>query len=183
MSGRRDNFIYHLGGRFLLDTNGGFAEINGWGATGPTDDTISQDLGNTTAYPNISRAAGGLMFPEDMRLIRMWVSHYDNNADALRWGWVITRLQKDATPAVQSNTQTEVSVYSEIGAYRDYTSNTNQRTELEPADFTDNVILAGEELNLAVAVDETESTDTNRYVQVMSGFMEFEYVNGNSTIR
>ena len=179
----RDNYIYHLGGRFLLDTNGGVAEINGWGAVGPVDDTNSQDLGNTTDYPTLSRVGGGLMFPEDMRLIRMHVSHYDNNANALRWGWVITRLQKAATTTAGSNAQTEVSVYSEIGAYRDYTDTQNQLTQLEPADFNNNVILAGEVLNLAVAVDETETTDTNRYVQVLGGFMEFEYVTGTSEIR
>jgi len=180
---RRDNYIYPLGGRFFLDITGGIAEINGWGGVGPVDDSNNQDLGNTSAYPNLSRTAGGLMFPEDMRLIRMYASHYDNNANALRWGWVITRLQKAATTTVGSNAQAEIPVYSEIGAYRDYTTNQNQLTQLEPADFTNNVIPAGEVLNLATAVDETETVDTNRYVQVMAGFMEFEYVTGASEIR
>lgn len=183
MSAQRDNFIYHLGGRFFLDNPGDTAEINGWGATGPTDDTISQDLGNVSAYPNLSRVAGGLVFPEDMRVLRMLVHHYDNNADGLRWGWVVTRLQRPVTTTTGSNTQTEVSIYSEIGNYRDYTNNTNQLTDIGPTDFTDNVLIAGEILNLAVAVDDSDTGDTNRYVQVMGGYIELEYVNGNSAIR
>ena len=173
---RRDNIIVPVSGQFFLDNPAGGAEINGWGDQGPTDNNNNFDLGNTAAYPTLNRRAGGLVFPEDMELVRFYAWHRVNNADALDWAWVITRLEKNAN----SNVQTSSSLYSEIGAYNSYGNNNNQLTDATI--FTNNPIPAGQVVNLAVAVDPASVGDTNRNVQVQAGYMEFSYVIGNSEI-
>ena len=172
----RDNIIVPVSGQFFLDNPAGGAEVNGWGDQGPSDNTNQQDLGNTVDYPTLNRRAGGLVFPEDMQLVRFYAWHRINNTDAADWGWVITRLQKTAG----SNTQTGLSLYSEIGSYNVYGNTQNQLTDVTT--FTNNPIPAGQVVNLAVAVDPAFVGDTNRNVQVQAGYMEFAYVNGFPTI-
>ena len=174
---RRDNIIVPVSGQFFLDNPAGGAEINGWADQGPSDNNNNFDLGNTAAYPALNRRAGGLVFPEDMELVRFYAWHRNNNADAADWAWVITRLAKTAG----ANAQTELSLFSQIGAYNAYGNNNNQLTDVA-AGFTNNPIPAGEVVNLAVAVDPAFVGDTNRAVQVQAGYMEFAYVIGNSEI-
>ena len=81
-----DTIIVPLGGQFLLDPN----EINGWGITGPTDDSNTVDLGDSNVT-NLSRFAGGYCWPFAVRLKRMFAWHYNSNNNAQAWGWVVSR--------------------------------------------------------------------------------------------
>ena len=161
--------VVHLGGQFLADPN----EFNGWGVIGPFDDTNAQDLGNVGAAVN--RVAGGYVWPFDLRLKRFYAWHRDNNTQVEPWGWRLVRQAKTDN----SNTVTNVDMLREVtgvGATgigpRDYPNTNNQLTDVTT--FADDVLPAGETLVLGI---ETPTADTtNRYVQVMSGFLAFERV-------
>ena len=163
------NFIFPLGGGFLLDPN----EFNGWGVTGVYDDVITHDLGNVGA--NASRLSGGLSFPFPWRIKRFFAWHYNNNTLAEAWGWRINKQQK-----IQGNNgivNTEIlrectGAGATAIAPRNYLNTITQSTDIdlssmgivEPLD----VITLGVEAPTAVA--------TNRYVYIMSGFFEIEKI-------
>lgn len=163
-------FIFPLGGRFLLDPN----EFNAWGQLGPYDDTNSLDLGDV-GDTTPSRLAGGVMFPWDVKLIQMQAFHQNSNALAEAWGWRIFRQAKAATPTAGSSVVTAVDILNEVNGAtvgpRDYGNNVTQKTELT---FTDVTIPAGEVLVLGV--ESPTAVATNYYVNIFSGFLEFERV-------
>lgn len=135
-----NEFTHALGGAYLLDPG----EINGWGARGPVDESLTTDLGNTQTT-NWSRAAGGLMFPFDVRLKRFQCFHYNSNAAAEAWGWAIARQSKAATTTVGTNNRTTTVLLNEVvdnGGVgpRNYLNNVNQQTDIT----LDEVIPAGE---------------------------------------
>ena len=160
-------FLYHLGGQFLLDPN----EMNGWGQLGPIDNTNALDLGNVGAA-NTNRNAGGLVFPFDIKINRLYAWHKDSNNSAEPWGWIMFAQQKNAG----SNTVTTTYILDEVAdnggtGPRDYNNN-NQLTDLSFT--TGNILPAGEVLVLGVAAP--TAVGTNYYVQIQSGFLELERI-------
>lgn len=167
---RANTIIEKIGGQLLFDPN----EINGWGVVGPIDDTNAQDLGDVGAA-NLSRLAGGISYPFDVRIERFYAWHQNNNADAQAWGWVLAKQEK------QSNSNTvatdyvldEVADNAGVGP-RDYSSTVTQLTDIDLSSATNNVIPAGEVLTLGAAAP--TAVTTNRYVRVMSGYLHFTRV-------
>jgi len=161
------NIHFPLGGQFLLDPN----EYNGWGILGPYDNTNSQDLGNVGAVPN--RLAGGLVYPFDVKVKRLYAWHYNNNADAQAWGWKLLRQVK--TP--NSNTVSSVNIMAEVAdnggvGPRDYGNTRNQITDIDLSASA--TVPAGE--IIVLGVEAPTAVTTNRYVRVMSGYLELERV-------
>ncbi|MEM1225953.1 MAG: hypothetical protein AAGJ40_09650 [Planctomycetota bacterium] len=168
--GKLLTIAYPLGGQFLLDPN----EINGWGGTGPIDNTNSQDLGNV-GVANFNRLAGGFCFPFDVQVKRLYVHHRNNNANAQAWGWVIGHSVK--TPPGNGITTTyvldEVADNAGVGP-RDYGNNQNQLTDIDLSAAANNNVPSGSILTLAVAAP--TAVGTNYYVQIASGYIELERV-------
>ena len=159
--------LFHLGGQLLLDPN----EFNGWGVLGPFDNTNSQDLGNVGA--GVSRVAGGVVYPFDVRLTRFYAWHYNSNGSAQAWGWRIARQVKNAG----SNTVSSLNMLNEVGdnggvGPRDYGNNQNQLTDI--ASFTNDVVPAGE--TVVLGVEAPTAVTTNYYSRVLSGYLQFERV-------
>lgn len=159
--------IFPLGGQFLADPN----EHNGWGAIGPYDNSNTQDLGNVGT--NTNRVAGGLCFPFDVKLNRFYAWHRNNNVAVEPWGWRIGRQLKTA----DSNTVSRTSILDEVGdnagvGPRDYASTENKLVDINLS--ANPAIPAGEVVVLGI--ESPTAVTTNRYVQIMSGFFEFERV-------
>jgi len=167
---RANKIIYPVSGQWLLDPN----EQNGWGVIGPGDNTNSQDLGNVGA--EINRLAGGISFPFDVRIDRFMAWHQNSNNSAQAWGWVVTRQQK--TPASNARTNTvvldEVADNAGVGP-RDYLNTQNQQTDIDLSELPNNILPAGDVLNLSVAAP--TAVTTNYYVRMMSGYLELTRVN------
>lgn len=164
-------FTEKIGGQFFLDTG----EYNGWGVLGAVDETNNQDLGNVGAS-SLSRIAGGIMYPFDVRIKRLRLVHANNNANAIAFGWAIAKLTKNNS----SNTQTTEWLYDEAfdrtangvpngNGLRNYLNNTNQITDIS----LDVIVEAGKVICL-MAGSPSGNGDTNRYVRVQSGYFEFE---------
>lgn len=161
-----NNMIIQLGSRYLLDPN----EYAGWQADGTVDQTMTSDLGNVGG--NITRTAGGVCYPFDIKVKRLFAHHYNSNAAVLPWGFRIAALQKNEG----SNTVTHTDILRQCEgtgataiAPNDYGNTTNQITDIlidEP------VIPAGEIINFGV--EAPTAVTTNYYVQMMSGFIEIE---------
>lgn len=169
---KKQPVIIQLGGQFLLDPN----EVNGWGNIGRIDNSYTQDLGNVGAA-TMNRLAGGVLFPYGVKIVRMEAWHRNSNAAALPWGWVLARQSKTAGNNTVSTTfmLDESSVRSGIengSGLRDYSNNSNQYTDFTT--FTNDVIPAGE--TIVLGVGSPTAVTTNYYVQVMSGFIQFERV-------
>lgn len=154
-------------GRFLADPN----EINGWGIQGPSDDTNAQDLGDSNVT-NLSRLAGGFMFPYDAELlsIRMW--HRNNNAGVDPFGFVLTKQEKNnnSNTVVSDNLIHEVNDNGGVGP-RDYASTVTQFTELDLSGLANRFLPENDVINLAVSFPTADNT--NRYVEVMSGILVY----------
>jgi len=166
----QNTIIQQFSGQYLCDPN----EINGWGVIGFTDNTNSQDLGNVGAN-NLSRIAGGLSYPFDVRIKRFHAWHQNNNGEILPWGWVMFRQQKNAA----SNTVTTTFMLDEsfdrgTGQFglRNYGNTTTQLTDI--TSFVNDVIPAGDIIGLGVG--SPTAVTTNRYVRVMSGYIELERI-------
>lgn len=171
-----------LAGQFLADPN----EFNGWGVLGPFDNTNSQDLGNVGAAVN--RLVGGYCFPFDVKLTRIYAWHQDNNADGaglLAWGWRVGFQEKTAG----SNDKTDTDLLREVTgagatgvAPRDYNSTANQLTDITATSnfapgngfLADTAIPAGATVYFGIETPTAEAT--NRYVRIMSGYLQFERV-------
>ncbi len=159
--------LFPRGGQFLLDPN----EFNGWGTIGPYDNSNTQDLGNTGG--GINRTAGGLVFPYDVQLERMYAWHQNNNATAQAWGWRIARQAKTAGANTVTSTDilTEVADNAGVGP-RDYLSTANQLTDLDLT--TTDLVPAGEVIVLGV--ESPTAVGTNYYVRLMSGFLQMRRI-------
>jgi len=168
LEGRPDPPIFFpLAGQFLLDPG----EFNGWGVIGPYDNLNTQDLGNVGAGE--SRLSGGICYPFDVRMIRLFAWHRNNNGAALAWGWHIVRQKKNAG----SNSVTNVPLLSEVAdnggvAPRDYLNTVTQNTDVDLSSAS--IVPAGE--TIVLGVESPTAITTNRYVQVMSGFLQMERV-------
>ena len=157
--------VFPLGGQWLLDPN----ELNGWGQIGPYDDTNAQDLGNVGANPN--RLSGGLCFPWDVELVRMFAWHRNSNGDVQPWGWRLIKQQKTAG----SNTVVSTNIIRETGGdLRDYDNNQNQQTDIDFTSNPERSLTAGQVLCLGV--EAPTAVSSNRYVQVMSGYLHLRRV-------
>ena len=156
-------FIFPLGGQFLLDPN----EMNGWGVQGPYDDVISNDWGNV-GDTTPTRLVGGLVYPFDVKIKQFYAWHRNSNAAVHAWGWILLRQTKTEDTLDQSS----VFILDEVGSgsLRDYGNNRNQLTNIS----LDHTIPAGETLGLAVAAP--TAVATNYYVQVMSGYFLLERI-------
>ncbi len=155
-----------FGGQFLLDPN----EVCGWSVRGINDDSHTVDLGDVGS--NLSRLLGGIHFVQDMELHRFSAWHRNSNAGAQAWGWKLTAQEK----VDGANTRTNTNVLDEVAdnggaGPRNYGNTNTQRTDITLA--TPFLLPAGHVLGVAVAAPTAQTT--NRYVQVMSGLMEFRY--------
>ncbi len=164
-----NEWVHSLGSRYLLDPN----EFNGWQADGIIDQTMTADLGNVGA--NVNRAAGGLCFPFDVRVKRLFAWHYNSNAAALAWGWRITSLTKTAG----SNTVTHEDVLRECTgtgataiAPRNYLSTVMQNTDVDLSSSP--VVPAGNVIGFGV--EAPTAITTNYYVYCLAGYMHIERV-------
>ena len=167
----QDNIIIQpVSGQFLLDPN----EFNGWGALGFNDETVSTDLGNVGA--GVSRVAGGFCFPYDVKLNKFFAHHYNNNSGAQAWGWRIITQSKQSNG---SNTATNTDLLAEVAdnggtGPRDYASTANQTTDISFDASIAPVIPAGDVITLGV--ESPTAVTTNRYVRIVSGYLQFERV-------
>lgn len=162
-------FHKNMSGSFLLDPN----EFNGWGSRGVVDEANTQDLGNVGA--NMARTSGGYMFPQDVVILGFKAWHYNSSSLAEAWGWRMSYGTKTA----DSNTQTTTNLWQEcVGtgatavAPRDYGNTT---TRLTDEDWSANnwVLPAGSVLTMGVEAPTANAT--NYYVNVMSGYLLFEW--------
>jgi len=169
-AGRMHVEYFDLGGQFLCDPN----EINGWGAQGPFDNVNSQDLGNSGATA-LSWIAGGFERPFNIQLRRMVAWHRNNNNAVLPWGWVVAHQTKtaDSNAQVTNMVLQEVNNNGGVGP-RDYGDNVSQRTDLDLTGLPNSLVPAGNVV--VIAVDSPTAVTTNRYVQVMSGWIEYKRV-------
>ena len=165
---KQNSIVFPLGGQYLFDPG----EINGWGILGVYDNSNTQDLGNIGST-SLSRLAGGIVFPYDVRLKRFYAWHYNSDGGALPWGWVILTQEKTDS----SNATTTTYLLDEVGdnggtGPRDYGNNQNQLTDLSFDPMP--VISAGDTICLAVA--SPTAVGTNNYARILSGYFEFEQV-------
>lgn len=166
--------VFQVSGQWLMDPN----EVNTWGLTGVYDPTNTQDVGNV-GLTSVAWAHGGLMFPYDVRLVRFKAVHRINNVDSEAFGWVLLHAEhiEDSTAArVATYLLDEVGDNGGVGP-RDY-ANTRPQIIDETASTTgplsDEVIPAGRTISLGIA--SPTAIATNRYVQVLSGFLEIARV-------
>jgi len=164
---KKNCFSIYLSGQFLLDPD----EVNGWGVLGPYDNTNNQDLGNVDS--NLNRNSGGFSFPFRVRIRNFMAWHKNNNADALAWGWILAKQIKTPSSNVFTTTYVldEVADNGGVGP-RDYSNNTNQMTSLFLKDLPESILEKDEVLILGVA--SPTAVATNRWVQIQSGYIEFE---------
>lgn len=162
--------FFTLSGQWLLDPN----EINGWGVTGPYDPTNSQDLGNVGAA-NLAWTAGGVMFPFDVNLLRFRCIHRNNNAENQAWGWVLAHIAKvvgGTNAGATSYILDEVADNGGVGP-RDYLATSQQLTDIDLTALPNTAsVPAGNLINVAVA--SPTAVATNRYVQVLGGYLSWE---------
>ena len=163
-------FVVPLGSEFLLDPN----EVNAWAVRGMIDDRHAISLGNTDA-DNLSRLAGGLIYPFDVRIKALHAYHRNSDNDAQAWGWVVARVKKTAA----SNSQTTDFILHEsqengnVGP-RDYGNNVTQLTDIDLSQRPESLVPAGETIILGVAAP--TAVTANRFVQIMSGYIHIERV-------
>jgi hypothetical protein len=158
-----EEFIIPLGAQFLLDPN----EINAIGELGPTDQTMSRDVGNVGAT-NWSRLSGGFVFPWDVKIKGLYVEHYETNNNALPWGWVLAYFKRvaDSTAALPvTYVLDEVAANGGVGP-RDHNS-TNQITDVVDIPAANNIVPAKHTLSIGVAAP--TANNNNYYVRAMSG--------------
>lgn len=163
--------VQQWGGQFLADPN----EVNGWGSVGVIDDTNSQDLGNADATA-LAWTAGGLVYPYDVELLRFFTWHRDNNAALEPWGWVISRLTKtDGTTAQTTDFIVhETQENGNVGP-RDYPSTAPQKTVIDLSTLP-NRFITGDDQMVNIAVAAPTADPTNRYVQVMGGYILYRRI-------
>ena len=161
-----------LGSRYLLDPN----EINIMGQFGEIDTAHTLDGGNIGSL-TWNRLAGGYSFPWDGRLRRFYAQHYNSNAAALAWGWVIAKLDPEfGNAAVIPATYILDEVTDNGGTGpRDYQNNSRQFTDINFVDSAANLIPSGEMVSMGVAAP--TAITTNYYANIFTGYLLFERVN------
>lgn len=161
-------FTQPLGSRYLLAAN----RFSGWAADGIIDQTMTVNLGSVGG--TIPRAAGGLTYPFDVQIKRLFAWHYNSNGAALPWGWRIARQVKNVNSYAVSHTDILrqcVGTGASAVAPNDYGNNRQQQTDIDLSG-TDPVP-SGEVIVFGVEAP----TATGTYnVLVMSGFIEMERV-------
>lgn len=166
-----NRFTEPLGGQYRVRDN----QTSGWGTVGPVDDSNTQNLGGM-ASTNLSRLAGGYMYPYNVRLRSMYAEHRNSSALIEPWGWVIF-LQKK-TPGTNNRVTTflvhEPNDNGGVGP-RNYGNNTNQSSSIDLTAITAAQDIAPQTLiGLGVATPTTANPDL--WVQVMAGYLELERV-------
>ena len=164
--GGSHNEIITLGSRYLLDPN----EYAGWSSDGIIDQTMTADLGNVGG--SISRTAGGVCYPYDVKVVRLFAWHYNSNEAVLPWGFRIAALAKTAGSNSVSYTDILrqcVGAGATAIAPNDYGNITTQLTDVA---IDEPVIPAGQLINFGV--EAPTAVTTNYYVQMMGGFIEIE---------
>lgn len=165
-----DEFIFPLGGGWLLDPN----ENVGWGiAGGPYDDVVTNDLGNVGA--DYARTAGGLVFPFDVELLGFGANYYVNNALAHAWGWRIGYIERTHNSNVVTTTNLLQQVADNGGVGPNHPQSTIHQVDV--LDFSSNgwIIPAGRTIILSIEAPTADAT--NRYVYILSGYLYFKRVN------
>jgi hypothetical protein len=162
-----EQITFPIGGQYLLSAN----DYNGWSDLGPYEGGLSQPLG--TVGGAVDRIAGGVAFPFDVRLVRFFAWHYNSDAGALPWGWRVVRQAKVAG----SNAVTFENMLDEVGnnagvGPRDYGDSQNQLIDI--AAFANDVVPAGEVVVLGV--EAPTALSASNYVQIMSGYLQFERI-------
>lgn len=159
-----------FGGQFLLDPN----ELNGFGVLGPYDNTNTQDLGNVGASP--TQLAGGWHRPFDFKVTRLsgWIRE-SNNDVVDPWGFRLFRQEKTEGSSVRVNTDilAEVADNGGVGP-RAYAGTQPFWIDIDLSNKPDNIVEVGEILGFGV--EAPTAIGTNRYVQFMSGLIEYERV-------
>ena len=160
--------VVQLSGRFLLDPN----EINWVWERWWTQGSFARDYGNSEST-TIDRRAGWVSFPFDVRLNRFHAWHSNSNGAAEAWGWMIGTLTK----TWGSNTVTPVILKNEVtdnGSVwpRNYNNTQNQETDI---DMSWGPIIPAWTL-IILWVDAPTANATNYYVNMHSGYFEFEKV-------
>ena len=160
-----------LGSRYLLDPN----EINVMGPFGEIDTAHTLDAGNVGSL-SWNRLSGGYSFPWDVRLKRMYAQHYNTNAAAEAWGWVIAKLEvtfdSNATLPAEYILD-EVADNGGVGP-RDYQDNNRQLTDIVFPDSAANFIPADTQVGMGAAAPTANTT--NYYTNIFTGYLLFERV-------
>ena len=163
-------FIFPISGQFLMDPG----EFNGWGEVGAYDISNTRDLGNVGAA-TVSYLAGGLVFPFDVIVKRLFVDHRNTNGTAEAWGWRMThvdRVQGSTAALPATDIINEVSDNGGTGP-RDYGAITPQRTDITVVSPT--FVPAGR--TIVLGVESPTAVATNYYVQCLAGYILLERVN------
>jgi len=159
--------FFDFGGQFLLDPN----EFNAWGSIGPHDNTNSQDLGNVGAAPN--RFLGGFHRPFAFKVMRLSLQFRENNNTIVDpWGFRMVRQVKNhnTTGSTSTDILAEVAANGGVGP-RSYANTNPQTADIDLSTAANNEVAAGEVLGFGV--EAPTAITTNRYIQVMSGFIEY----------
>lgn len=158
--------VWHLGGQFLLDPN----EVNTIGVIGPYDDTNSQDVGDV-GQAGFGWAAGGIVYPWDMRMTAARIDYRENNNDAQAFGFIIGHFENipDSTARRDSTL-----ILDEVGDNGGVGPRAHPNTAPQSTGVMtfDHFIPAGEIITYGVAAP--TAVTTNRYVQVSAGYLKFE---------
>ena len=159
--------LVKLGSRFLLDPN----EFCGLGVDGIYDQTHTSDLCNVGDSP--VRTAGGITYPFDVQMKRMFAWHYNSAASAQAWGWRIFYQQKYENSTARDNTnilREVIGTGATAVAPRDYQNNMEQLTDIDLSDTP--IVPAGKMIGWGVEAPTAEGT--NRYVYVQTGYFLIE---------
>ncbi len=186
---RRANEIrIPLGCRWNIDNQAN--DLSGWGPLGPYYSTTT-DLGSITST-NLARTAGGFELDVDVKINRIFLDFYQNDATmgVNNWGWLISRFNR-ARPGNTVNSTTfmyderTLGVQSAIdsawaganGDLRQYNSTQNQYMDLDltGVDEAARTVPALDTINIAVFHNGTADAN-NRYIQGQAGFILAERV-------
>jgi len=161
---------FDFGGQFLLDPN----EFNGWGTIGVHDNTNTQDLGNINTTP--SAIAGGFSRPFPFRVTQIFGWIRENNTTIVdAWGFRMFRQTKTDNSSVRTSIDilNEVADNGGVGP-RDYANTNPQRFSLDLSNVPNNIVQPEEVLGFGV--ESPDAIATNRFIQFMTGWIEYERV-------
>ena len=183
-----DVLVEQISGRFYIDNQAD--DLSGMGITG-AGYNFTTDLGSFTTT-NLSRTAGGYMYPFDVRVLETRMVFYQSNATmgVTDWGFIVSSVNK----TLPGNTRATTFIYDERTAgvdgavdadwvgpgsangARQYNSTENQSLQFDLVQAnggTPFVLPAGDALNFAVFQRGTADAN-NRYVYIQSGYLVLE---------